>query len=71
MPRKIVQITATPGDDVAGSADVVYALCNDGSLWELYNEDEGKWSRLPDIPQSQPELSTTGETETALNRPKR
>ena len=28
----------------------VVALCNDGSLWELYS---GKWERLPDIPQEE------------------
>ena len=46
--RKIVQI----GLDVAGESGcilgAVVALCDDGTMWELY---KGKWGKLPDIPQ--------------------
>jgi hypothetical protein len=42
MARKFVQIAV---DD-----EVVFALCNDGSVWwKGYSKDE--WRRLPDCPQ--------------------
>jgi hypothetical protein len=49
--RKIVQIAAI---DWAEGGDYhspqVFALCNDGSLWE-HDIPAREWHRLPDIPQ--------------------
>ena len=44
MTRRIVQVAVSGGE-----TDVVYALCNDGSLWEMW--DDHNWHRLPDVPQ--------------------
>jgi hypothetical protein len=43
MKRQIVQIAAM-GDGVG-----LFALCSDGSAWEL--SDEAHWLELPPIPQ--------------------
>lgn len=40
MRRKIVQI--------AGSENRIYALGDDGTLWEM--NQSGEWSRHPDLP---------------------
>lgn len=54
--RKIIQISST---SVVDSSDfetyVVYALCNDGSVWEIADctgNGHITWNRLPDIPQA-------------------
>lgn len=58
--RKIVQITSNirPGDDPLES---VYALCDDGSLWEntyTWQDDSWNgWQQLPQIPTPVPEPS--------------
>lgn len=41
--RKIIQISACAADD-----EVLYCLCDDGSLWNL---DAGRWYKEPSIPQ--------------------
>ena len=49
--RKIIQITATA---VAGEADILYALCDDGTLWWTEPRWVGKddvWRKVRDIPQ--------------------
>lgn len=58
--RKIVQIAVIPrfgGSDTFCSTETgCLALCDDGSIWEIYNntpndEWNKEWFRLPDIPQ--------------------
>ena len=46
--RRVVQITATSAED---AAVVIYALCNDGTLWAIVNDRNPQWSQLPPIPQ--------------------
>jgi hypothetical protein len=43
MKRKVVAITG-------GGCNVLYALCNDGTIWGISVEDN-KWDPLPEIPQ--------------------
>jgi len=47
MKRKVVQIAATGLKD---ASDVVYALCDDGSILSLI-VDAGEWYEEPPIPQ--------------------
>ncbi len=49
MKRKIIQIAY--GDTKDGFLNVL-ALCNDGTLWELFKAD---WVKIPDIPQDKEE----------------
>ena len=47
--RKIIQITATPGPG-SGEPDLVYGLCDDGSVWFQINDltmPERKWMPMP------------------------
>ena len=53
--RKIVQIAATQGV-VDGAMGGVTALCDDGTVWELYDlcgDGWSDWRRLPAIPQTE------------------
>ena len=58
--RKPVQIVTGAigepyGDEKNGTEVIghtIYALCDDGSIWRLYNDG---WSHLDDIPQDEPE----------------
>ena len=46
--RKIVNISVTTD----GQLDVIYAVCDDGSLWkraETIDPENRKWERIPDI----------------------
>lgn len=57
--RRIVQISASPNGADADSSDVIYALCDDGSVWRLCghsydNQHERRWTCMPDIPQGKP-----------------
>lgn len=63
--RKPVQIVTGAigepyGDEGKGTEEVIghtiYALCDDGSIWRLYNDG---WIRLSDIPQDEPEQPAT------------
>lgn len=57
MERKIIQIaTGSLHQDYVNS-HVVYALCNDGTLWEISHNE--KWKRLPNIPQDQKQPQVT------------
>lgn len=50
--RRIVQISAVPETD--GNWPTVFALCNDGTVWEAVEDDSMKWrpwAALPSIPQ--------------------
>jgi len=57
--RRIVQIAAIPvsmGLDKEGftfiqEAERVFALCNDGSVWQIDHYKKNEWKRLPSIPQ--------------------
>ena len=57
--RKPIQITALRHDklDENGKVDEhrteVVALCDDGTIWSLFDTMEGEWVRVPDIPQDQ------------------
>jgi len=45
-PRKIFQIAAAT--EASGGDAQLYALCGDGTAWQLVN---GTWHQLPEIPQ--------------------
>ena len=50
VQRQVVQIAAASGQNV----DVLYALCDDGSVWAIAPlKVETPWRRLLDIPQDQ------------------
>lgn len=46
-PRKIVQITMSQ----SASFTMLYALCDDGTLWYLSSSDPRRWKRETPIPQ--------------------
>lgn len=51
--RKIIQIAATSVED---EADIVYALCDDGSLWWTHPHwigEQDTWRKASDIPQEE------------------
>ncbi len=45
---------AVPATEAHNSYQVVVALCNDGTLWEL---EQCKWTQLPSIPQPGDDIS--------------
>lgn len=47
--RKIVQI-AVCHDGAKDENPFIYALCDDGTVWELFHHDRS-WNALPEIPQ--------------------
>jgi hypothetical protein len=51
-PRKIVQITAATAGDGGEQWSVVYALCDDGTVW-WKSSPSGRWEQIRDIPQPQ------------------
>lgn len=56
--RKPIQIAVTTTPAWGGS-DVIYALCDDGSLWLMTFEgppEDCAWERLRDIPQPSTEV---------------
>lgn len=53
MSRKIKQIAVSPGSDIVGSNDIVYALCEDGTIHQHMvraDNDNKEWIELPPIP---------------------
>ncbi len=44
--KKIVQIAAAPFGESGDSADVLYALCEDGALWRLTWHEGKRWQRV-------------------------
>lgn len=50
MTRKIIQIAATP--ETKNSFRTVFALCDDGTVWDIFESGDG-WELLPPIPQGQ------------------
>ena len=57
MTRQILQIAATSGGEFNDETESVFALCDDGTVWEVVLEARStrRWSRLPDIPQDEAE----------------
>lgn len=55
MNRKIIQISVATG--VADAPDILYSLCEDGSLWRLQVLKGKEWEKLPDIPNYEPPKS--------------
>jgi hypothetical protein len=57
--RKIIQIAAgslAENSGVHGPHVLLYALCNDGTVWETLDAWEGRpWVQVPPIPQPEPE----------------
>lgn len=53
MKRKIIQISSCRTENTyhTQAEFMVFALCNDGSVWEITNSTSAEWSRLPQIPQ--------------------
>jgi len=50
MKRKAIQIVAT--NEPGGSGDIIYALCDDGTLWAIHFRDVfGDWIPVPAVPQ--------------------
>lgn len=49
MTRRIVQIAVDP-TTADGIAPVIYALCDDGSLWSRHDLPGKAWERLPGVP---------------------
>jgi len=47
--RKIIQIAIDPTQDC--SSCVVYALCDDGTVWSRVDLPGKQWSRMNDVPQ--------------------
>ena len=52
MARKIIQISVcgVERNQQTQCSIVTAALCDDGTVWHLYNEHEG-WYKQPDVPQ--------------------
>lgn len=46
MKRKIIQIAAVP--------DMLFALCDDGTLWRINRRIEGDWIQIPMMDQPRP-----------------
>lgn len=52
--RKIVQIAATA--DPGATSDLLYALCDDGTLWWIEPQlrgDKDIWRKVRDVPQEE------------------
>lgn len=57
--RKIIQIAATGHQHWCG----IYALCDDGTAWELYTpKPDSQWVQLPSIPQPKENVQEEQET---------
>lgn len=61
--RKIIQIAVAPGD-----IDVIFALCNDSTVWEKGFNDAGQWLKVKDIPQDGYQEKLTNEKTNELAR---
>lgn len=48
--RKIIQISSYQYKDEETIEEVVIALCNDGTVWNITSSKQ-KWIQLPEIPQ--------------------
>jgi hypothetical protein len=48
-PRKIVQIAVDVSSIEALAAPIIYALCNDGSLWRRWDKVGRRWEQVPGI----------------------
>jgi hypothetical protein len=50
--RKIQQVAAVALGSELDKKIVTVALCNDGTVWSIKPDGDCRWSRFPDIPQS-------------------
>jgi hypothetical protein len=50
-PRKIVQIATTSWGDAQEMTPDLYALCDDGSVWNFILGPSPHWKRMSRIPQ--------------------
>jgi hypothetical protein len=48
--RKPIQITTSPPADI-NDIGLIYALCDDGSIWSRAEKFDAEWQPLPPIPQ--------------------
>jgi len=59
MSRKIIQIAVTNSAPSTqnNSYDLIVALCDDGSVWEIISGIglARQWQKIPDIPQEAPD----------------
>ena len=49
--RHVIQIASQSGSE--GYDPSVLALCNDGTIWEIWNYKAG-WNQMPDVPGTLP-----------------
>jgi hypothetical protein len=47
--RRIIQIVIAPFTSIE-DAPVIYALCDDGSLWRRLDQFGKRWEQVPGIP---------------------
>lgn len=52
--RKIIQICSSSLRDDYIAPDILYALCDDGTVWFMESVDKG-WHKISDIPQGEEE----------------
>lgn len=55
-PRRVIQIAAVPcGHDNSyhDSSAMLYALCDDNTIWSIPQDLQGEWKQLPPIPQTE------------------
>lgn len=52
MKRKIIQIAIAP--ETESTIAVLYALCDDGTLWALVDNNTSEWEAVKPIPQDEP-----------------
>jgi hypothetical protein len=51
VTRQIIQIATTSWGDAQEMTPDLYALCNDGSVWNFILGPTPHWKRMPRIPQ--------------------
>jgi hypothetical protein len=59
MKRKIIQVCgdSIPGSEQNAQCFTLYALCDDGTVWEYGGATSFNWNRLPMIPQDESEVT--------------
>lgn len=56
--RKPIQITSLPHVENKVFEEIIFAVCDDGSIWQGDKFGDSYWKRLPDIPQTDEESDT-------------
>lgn len=57
MSRKVIQIATMPESRASGDVSVtavLYALCDDGTMWAISYDEWNDWREVKPIPQPQP-----------------